>query len=382
MSTAGRPARRAIVVYSRVGGGHQSAARALAAALERESSGRVSARATDVYLEQSRFPVTRFPAIYARLARYHPRLWAALFHSTNGGRLDPTPLLRPFMASGIARLLAAERPDLVVSVMPGINGLLAEGRQQRSPRPRLEIVLTDWSDIHATWLASTVDHYTVPTDAAAADLVGCGAAPERVEVVGIPVRAEFAGVRRPKEVSRRIWASLDLDPNRFTILTMVGAEGSPRALRNIEALAAQPLDAQLVILCGHNERLKRHVEQVPGVAPRRVLGFVGNVADLMRAADLLITKAGGMTLAEAFCCGVPTVVNDVLPGQEAGNTRFALRHGAVEYAERPEELVERVRELRASDARRAALAARARALACPTATTRIAARMLARLEGA
>ena len=59
--------------------------------------------------------------------------------------------------------------------------------------------------------------------------------------------------------------------------------------------------------------------------PLHALGFVDNVAELMRAADMLVTKAGGLTLAEAFCCGVPVVVHDVLPGQEAGNLEYVLQ---------------------------------------------------------
>ena len=59
--------RRVVLVYSRVGGGHLSAARALAAELE--ATGAATTTIVDAYLECGRFPLTLFPAAYARLAR-------------------------------------------------------------------------------------------------------------------------------------------------------------------------------------------------------------------------------------------------------------------------------------------------------------------------
>lgn len=375
-------ARRVLILFSRVGGGHESAARALAEAFETVGRGWIRARAVDVYREHGCFPVTRFPALYAHLARYHPRLWAALFHATNaGGPLrDPSPLLRPFLGRGLRQLLATERPDLVVSVLPVINGLVAEACRALHPRPRFEVVLTDWCHIHRTWVAPGVDHYTVPTEPARQDCLRRGAPAEAVEVVGLPVRAQFVRQGFTPAERARVLGALGLPPERFTVLVMVGAEGSPRALHNLRTLAGLPLDAQLIVVCGRNARLRARAECLPMRAPRRVLGFVENVADLMRSADLLITKAGGVTLAEAFTCEVPVIVTDVLPGQEHGNLLFAARQGAVEHAPTPDRLAELVAGLRAAPTRRTELARRGRALARPDAAPRTATGMLARLE--
>ena len=370
---------RVLVVYSRVGGGHQSAARALVAALEGVGGDAVEATASDLYLEWSRFPVTRFPRLYAHLARHHPHLWSAVFYGTNRPGLPSDVVLGPFIQPGLQRLLAAERPDVVVSTVPGVNGLIARAAAQASPSAATEVVVTDWYQLHRTWAARNVDHYTVPSQPAADDLVRYGVAPERTEVIGLPLRPEFATGLLSAAERAAVRSSLELDPKGFTVLVMVGAEGSPRALSNVRALQQLDEDLQLIVVCGRNERLRRRVERVPSRPTRRVLGFVDRVADLMRAADLLVTKAGGLTLAEAFCCGVPTIVNDVLPGQEAGNTAYALQHGAVAYAESPRQLVDLVKLLRTTPKQRATLATRAAALARPDAGPQIARGMLARL---
>jgi UDP-N-acetylglucosamine:LPS N-acetylglucosamine transferase len=212
-----------------------------------------------------------------------------------------------------------------------------------------------------------VSHYSASTESARQDCIRFGAPPASVEVVGIPVRSEFAG-GIDRHAARPRLQALGLDSGKFTILAMVGAEGSPNALANIAQLAQLNLDAQLLVISGRNEALRRRVEQLPARMPLRALGFVDNVAELMCAADLLLTKAGGVTLAEAFCCGVPVVVHDVLPGQEAGNLEYVLGQEAVLFAPDPETLARIAQELVHHPSRRAALAERGARLARPKAS--------------
>ncbi len=356
--------KRVLVAYSRVGGGHLSAARALAAELE--SSGQATATLVDAYLECGRFPTTLFPAAYARLARSHPRLWSAVYHRSPS--LSPERVLGPFLRRGLQRHMAAERPDVVLSVLPAVNGLIAEAAT--SVFARLEVVLTDWHSVHRFWVAPGVDHYTAPTASARGDCIRFGAPPALVEVVGIPVRREFAA-QVDRAAARTRLTDLGMDVGKFTILAMVGAEGSPRALANIARLAQLGLDAQMLVVCGHNEGLRRRVEQLPHAMPLYAVGFVDNVAELMRACDLLVTKAGGVTLAEAFCCAAPVVVHDLLPGQEAGNLEHVLRHQAVMFAPDQRALTRIVHDLFHDPQRRAALRERGGRLAQPLATERI-----------
>jgi UDP-N-acetylglucosamine:LPS N-acetylglucosamine transferase len=366
--------KRVLVVYSRVGGGHLSAARALAQELE--STGRASTRLVDAYLECSRFPVTLFPAAYARVVRNHPRLWWLLYYGSDT-RLDSRRILGPFLRPGLNRLVAEERPDLVVSVLPVINGLLAEA--SASVSAPLEVVLTDWHSVHRLWVARGVRHYTAPTDSARMDCIGYGASPAAIDVAGIPVRRGFATPGDRQSIRTERLPRLGLAPDRFTIVVMVGAEGSPRALRNLARLAQMELDAQIVVICGRNDDLRQHVARLAARVPVRALGFVDDVADLMCASDVLVTKAGGLTLAEAFCRGVPVVVHDVLAGQEAANLEYVLRRSAVEYAPSPAALTRAMAQLYSDPARRAALAERGSRLARPRAAVEIARNVLRRL---
>jgi UDP-N-acetylglucosamine:LPS N-acetylglucosamine transferase len=134
----------------------------------------------------------------------------------------------------------------------------------------------------------------------------------------------------------------------------------------------------MLVVCGHNEHLRRHVERLAAGLPLRAVGFVDDVADLMRACDLLVTKAGGVTLAEAFCSAVPVVVHDVLAGQEAGNLKYVLHREAVLFAPDAKSLARIVQEVFHDSHRRAALAERGARLARPAASQQIVRSLLER----
>jgi UDP-N-acetylglucosamine:LPS N-acetylglucosamine transferase len=282
--------------------------------------------------------------------------------------------MRPFLRHGFAELMRQERPDVVVCTLPVVNGLLAHAADATGAR--LEVVLTDWHSVHPFWVSRGVDHYTAPTDSARGDCIRFGARPDAVDVVGIPVRTQFATASSAPPADL---AAFGLQPGRPTVLAMVGAEGSPRALRNVAALVASDLDAQLLVVCGNSHGLRRQVEQLPARMPLSAVGFVENIAALMRACDVLVTKAGGLTLAEAFCCGIPVVIHDLLPGQEAGNLEYVLGRGAAEYAPAPTALVATLARLIGDRARREALSRCGAELARPRAAADIAANVLARL---
>jgi processive 1,2-diacylglycerol beta-glucosyltransferase len=363
-------------MYSRVGGGHLSAARALVDELN--ATGRCSAQPVDIYVDCGRFPVTRFPAVYAWLARSRPRLWSFIYHGSSASRflkLNPSLVVGPFLREGVRRRLTQDRPDVVIGVLPAVNEVLADACKRSGAR--LEVVLTDWHDVHPFWLAPGVSHYTAPTESAYADCIRFGASAGAVDVIGIPVRREFANPKPPDRAGQL--AAIGLDPQRPTILVMVGAEGSPAAVRNLAELARSDLNAQLVVVCGRGQALRARIERLPARIPVRTLGLVDDISGLMRATDLLVTKAGGLTLAEAFCCGMPVVVHDVLAGQETGNLEYVLRSGAAAYAPTPTGLVETVARLLVEPASRQRLAECGARLARPNAARDIAANVLSRL---
>ena len=145
-------------------------------------------------------------------------------------------------------------------------------------------------------------------------------------------------------------------------------------LRHISrAVTDSGVQAQLVVVVGRNERLRARLVGEKWSLPVRVEGFAHNMHEWMRAADLLVTKAGPSTISEALVMGLPMVLSGALPGQERPTVDYIVRGGAGVWAPTGQRVAAAVRELLSSDGQKLAqMAVRARSLARPDAARRVA----------
>jgi processive 1,2-diacylglycerol beta-glucosyltransferase len=156
-----------------------------------------------------------------------------------------------------------------------------------------------------------------------------------VIVTGVPVRAGFETPLDPLAARR----ALGLSPDLPVVLAMAGAQGSFGRLRDVaNALVELRAPAQALVVAGHDAALAEDIGRLSAGGSLRVFGFVDDVRPLMAAADLLVSKAGGMTLAEAMAAELPILTYGSLPGQERRNERFASRAGIALVARRRREL--------------------------------------------
>ena len=132
--------------------------------------------------------------------------------------------------------------------------------------------------------------------------------------------AERASLRR----------SLGLAEGRLVILLTGGAEGSGGMARRAAAILRRFTDVHVVVVCGRNAALKRRLDRLAARSGGRltVTGFVNNMSDWLRCCDLVVTKAGPGTIAEAACCGTPLLLTGHIPGQEKGNAEIVTGAGA------------------------------------------------------
>jgi 1,2-diacylglycerol 3-beta-galactosyltransferase len=267
--------------------------------------------------------------------------------------------------------LRTQDPDVVLSVHPLLNHV-ALAAIRRSGRSRgLMTVVTDLIDLHRGWALPEADLVVVPTEPAAEVVRGLGVPAGRVLPLGLPVDLRF---RPPapgeKQALRRRFR---LEQGRPTLLVLGGGDGSGKMLHQVRALAWGEHEWQVMAVCGRNEKLRRRLSRVRFATPTAVLGFVDNMPALMRAADLVVTKAGPGAIAESLATGVPVVLTGYLPGQETANVRFVTEAGFGLYAPRRDELREAVEQLLSDSGKEAtAMALRAAAIARPYASLDIA----------
>jgi processive 1,2-diacylglycerol beta-glucosyltransferase len=236
-------------------------------------------------------------------------------------------------AARLARLLGELAPDLVVSVhaTPAVSMATLARRGVRVP-PHTTVV-TDFV-AHSQWIAPGIDRYCVAATEVKHDFVARGIEPARVLVTGVPVREPFE-----HPVDRRLARrAFGLSPDRPVVLAMAGAQGSFGRLPDVaRALARLPFPVEGVLVAGRDAETEAALRRRAADA-MRVFGYVTDIRRLMGAADLLVTKAGGMTLAEAIAAELPLVTWGSLPGQERRNERFASRRGIALVARTPDEL--------------------------------------------
>lgn len=274
-----------------------------------------------------------YGGVYLGLVNRTPELWGYFY-----GRLSKQPRRRNFLMEFFDHFnyrqyisfLQSSQADAVISThfLPytSISSELLRG----NIKIPFFAATTDF-DVHRYWVDPMVRQYFVFHRESAWQLQSKGVEPHRISVTGIPVMKEF-GVRGNKQSIR---TSLGMKKNAFTVLVLSGGFGVGRVhdilQRTTNALAGNPeKEFNLLIVCGRNEALRMEMERVqfPANITTRVFGFVNNIYDLMDASDVLISKSGGLTSAEAMAKGLPMIIVDPIPGQESKNALIIVEQGA------------------------------------------------------
>lgn len=333
-----------LFAISDTGGGHRSAAVAIAAALDHASEKRLSWRIEDI-LKLTDFPgVRNAPNLYDQLSTRWLRLYDVTFQLTNG-RLQVDLLSRLVFVTArrnITRLLLEARPKVVVVTHPLVHRFVVAARRIHRLSFRVVTVVTDLVSLHAAWTYPGVDLALVPTDEAYTLMYRRGMRPSKLQRTGFPVHPKFADYAGDRAAAR---AELGLDPERFTILLTAGGVGSGRLGELVRAMERAYPDRQLLVVTGKNRALRDELTQGGRPANSHIYGFVQNMEALMAASDIVVTKAGPGTLMEALVMRKPVIVTEAVGMQEQGNIDFVLNYELGMFCPTTERIVAAVSDL-------------------------------------
>jgi processive 1,2-diacylglycerol beta-glucosyltransferase len=368
---------RILLLHVSVGMGHQRAATALAHAFAEVPATTVQVEDT---LDYAHGWFRRgYAGAYLGLADVAPALWSRYYAQTDrpNSLMDGVRTLTTRW--GVARLAAlVDRAHADAIICTHFLPIEALTQLRRRDLPPLYLVVTDYH-AHQFWACPGVERTFVATPAAQAQLVAAGHPPRRVMVTGIPIDPVF---RTPADRAAALRA-LDL-PAGQPVVALVGSGLPSEQVRGIvQSVLARPGPLCLVVAAGRNHDLAASLaEQAPGANPRlHVLGPQPSLAPLLAASDLLISKAGGLTVSEALAIGVPLIIPTAqLVGQERWNAVHVIESGAGVGCQSVAAVDQAVAELLAAPARAAAMRAAARALGRPDAAAAIAAQVLADVE--
>lgn len=341
MTTEGVPGRTHVIVfYTVAGGGHIAAAKALRDVLE----------ATGAYRVTLVNP-------YAELVP-HLDLWARL-----SGRSSEDIYNQSIIRDGktglyclgyyagvlvnlrtthhksrvvVAGYLEAQKPDLVISVMPMANRIIFDALQDYRARSvdrahaRAAVLITDWTEYgRHVWFPEGGDYAAIcGTEDAYRRACSYKALAGRVfRTQGLLLSPSFQGGPPTDKAAAK--QALGLSPDRPVICVLYGGQGSWRMKSVAEALRDMGPDAQVVFLCGHHRDLADELKRTRWPFPSRVLGFTDQVAAYLGAADVFVGKPGPGNVSEALSYGLYLMLDRTMAlPQEAPVLKWVTKAGA------------------------------------------------------
>lgn len=331
-----------LILMSDTGGGHRASAQALAAAFAERFGERFQTEIVDLWSDHTSWPINQLPKTYRWMVT--DALWLWKFAWKMSERDGPTTgvlaLMGRWVSPSMRRLFREQKPDLVISVHPLMQHIpLWLMRKQMGLRIPFVTVITDLVSINPTWFHPDVDRCFVASQEAVRRARRAGLLDRQIRLLGLPIRPAFARPAGEKGALRR---ALGLEEDRMTALLVGGGEGmgpvGAIARAAADRLAQDGRAAQLVVICGRNQKLREELAAHPWPLPVRVEGFVQNMPEWMTASDCVVTKAGPGTIAEGLVCGLPILLTGFIPGQEEGNVPFVTENGVGAFCAEPGEI--------------------------------------------
>jgi len=323
----GRP--RILILSASCGAGHVRAAEAVQLALAQTCPDAVLANVDVMDFTNSAF--RRFYSrTYFDLVDKAPHLVGFLYDKTD--RPSTWPRLDRMRNSvqkmnlhRLVNLIVGGRWDLAVSTHFLPVEIIASLRLAGKVEFPQATVTTDF-DTHHVWFNDPCDLFFTASEEAKANLATCGVPPENIRVTGIPIHPVFAEPKSIAECRRRQGLSLD----RPVVLQLAGGFGFGPVKQVHSAILDTRVPMHVVTVAGRNPKVREQVEAIP-CPPRHlrtVLGFTREIDELMAAADVIVSKPGGLTSSEALARGTAMVIIDPIPGQESRNSDYLLENGA------------------------------------------------------
>ncbi|MEG0288261.1 MAG: glycosyltransferase [Carnobacterium sp.] len=233
----------------------------------------------------------------------------------------------------INQLMNTHDFDVVINTFP-MQALPIYKQKNQHTVPFVN-VLTDFC-LHTRWVSDEINHFFVACGSLKEELLELGIDGKKITISGIPIKEAFYQTAlQPLDSS-----SVNQNQAAQHVLISAGAFG---VLKNLPALINK-LSVQsnliLTVICGRNEELYHSLSiQYDGVPTVRILSYVNDMAALMKQADVMVTKSGGISLSEALALQVPLVLTPAVPGQERDNANLFEQEGMAITTRSEDEIV-------------------------------------------
>lgn len=365
-----------LIISSDTGGGHRSAAAALAHGLEKFWHGESLAVRTIKAVEESHQITEKLVSVYNWVLRHRQGWMKYLYWAVNRFRPETREFFHRrcigFLKEGFEKWC----PHVVVSVHPLTQHIFARVLRELNLADQIPLVTVVTDPCYGFWKGWACDDvslYLVANDDAKRQLMDYGVSESRIKISGMPVHPKFREVTETDaQEARRAYG---LDAEKFTIFVNAGWIGGGNIPPIFRELVRGELDVQAIFLAGKNEDLRKEAEEIAKTAkfPVKVIGYSDEIEKLMQSANVMVSKLGGLTTFEALACRLP-IIADVTTApmpQEAGTVSLLSRKGAGILLTKPSDIVSVVDSLVSDESRYFEMKAATARMALPNSTEAI-----------
>ncbi len=284
---------------------------------------------------------------YIESLKFNPKIWGYLYEQAEEGEkfIDLKQVFSRLASVKIEKLINEYEPQAIICTHAFPAGVLSMLKAKGKFAVPLVGIMTDFT-VHPFWIYEQIDKFVLPCDELKYQVEEFHIPGEKIMTTGIPLRGQFA--RKVDRVEARKKFGLQ---DKTTILVMGGGLGLGEIENIIGTLSNSDLDLQVVSVTGKNDRLRTKLQLMNTANTLRVLGYIDNIAEVMAASDIIITKPGGLTTAEVLAVGLPMIIVAPLPGQESRNTEFLLNSGVAVKVRKISHLVPQLKQLLSNEKR-------------------------------
>ncbi|QAT17002.1 monogalactosyldiacylglycerol synthase [Candidatus Velamenicoccus archaeovorus] len=356
--------KKILILYATAGSGHKKAAEAI---FHKAKSAYRNVHTADVVKYMPFLVRKLYSDGYTFVISHLPWLWAVMYRLSDSPRLSWINVgLRRFMdvmaCRSFVRFLLDEDPDIIISTQFLASEIAAYAKIKKRLKARIITVVTDYG-VHNFWVNPGTDLYCAAAPSTKDILMKKGISESQIVVTGIPLDEKFLHVDEAAAVRKK----LEVKEGVFTVLVATGGIGIGPIAEIADRLKN---DAQLLVVCGHNKKLHQALTDMrhPHI---KAFGFVDNMQELMRVSDVMVTKAGGLSVTEALNMELPMILFCLLPGQETINANTMQALGAGRIVSGLEAIEKEVLDFKKNEQKLYAFRANCRALARPASTVDI-----------
>ncbi|MBK7934046.1 MAG: hypothetical protein KA956_04950 [Pyrinomonadaceae bacterium] len=339
-----------LIISSDTGGGHRSAAAAIADGLNKFWKGSSPVVRVIKAVEESHHITEKLVKVYNWVLKNKQHWMKYLYWAMNKIRPETREFFHKRCVGYVRDQFEKWCPHVVVSVHPltqHIFGRILRELSLSEQVPLVTVVTDPCYGFWKGWACDDVSLYLVANEDARDQLLDYGVSPEKIKISGMPVNPKFHEVdEKDAQEARRIYG---LDPDKFTVFVNAGWVGGGNIPQIFKELVRGELDVQAIFLAGKNEELRLEAEEIARTAkfPVKVIGYSNEIEKLMQSANVMVSKLGGLTTFEALACRLPIIADattEPMP-QEAGTVQLLQRRGAGILLHRSTDIVPTIQNL-------------------------------------